>query len=263
MDKSAERDQLCMEVLQLAGRIIMENGGETYRTEETVCRMGYGLGLTDVESFAVPSGLFISYRQPDGQLETSVKRIHRKGTNLMRIDEVNRVSRLVTSGDLDLMDALSRLREIESLPGPVRTFWLVPAAFVCAAGFGILFGGTWNDWIVAGMVAAIVQSISLLIQRFHMQWQASAIAGGFLTSLLPHLIYPLFSNLSMEIIIAGALMPLVPGIAMTNAVQDTMRGDMVSGLSHGTQAALTACLIAGGALLSAALFRLLENGGFL
>ena len=35
---------------------------------------------------------------------------------------------------------------------------------------------------------------------------------------------------------------------------------MVSGLSHGTQAILTACLIAGGALLAAALIRLLEGG---
>ena len=31
--------------LQLAGRIIMENGGETYRVEETVTRMGRAFGL--------------------------------------------------------------------------------------------------------------------------------------------------------------------------------------------------------------------------
>ena len=55
-------------------------------------------------------------------------------------------------------------------------------------------------------------------------------------------------------------MPLVPGLAMTNAVQDTMRGDMVSGLSHGAQAVLTACLVAGGALVANALMRILEGG---
>ena len=48
---------------------------------------------------------------------------------------------------------------------------------------------------------------------------------------------------------------------MTNAVQDTLRGDMVSGLSHGASALLTACLIAGGALLSSALLRLAAGGG--
>ena len=46
--------------LQLAGRIIMENGGETYRVEETVTRMGRAFGLKNVESFAVPSGVFVS-----------------------------------------------------------------------------------------------------------------------------------------------------------------------------------------------------------
>ena len=42
-------------------------------------------------------------------------------------------------------------------------------------------------------------------------------------------------------------MPLLPGLAMTNAVQDTMRGDIVSGLSHGINAILTAAMVAGGA----------------
>ena len=34
-----------MEPLQLAGRLIVENGGETYRVEETITRMGRAFGL--------------------------------------------------------------------------------------------------------------------------------------------------------------------------------------------------------------------------
>ena len=66
--------------------------------------------------------------------------------------------------------------------------------------------------------------------------------------------------LQTELVIAGAVMPLVPGLAMTNAVQDTMRGDMVSGISHGVQAILTAFLIAGGALLAVEIMHLLTGG---
>ena len=64
MNRIAESvpESVCMEALQLAGKIIMENGGETYRAEETIARMGKGFGLEEVESFAVPSGLFISCR---------------------------------------------------------------------------------------------------------------------------------------------------------------------------------------------------------
>ena len=101
----------------------------------------------------------------------------------------------------------------------------------------------------------------MVIARVHMSWMASNILGGLLTALLPGLAVLFLPQLHTEAAIAGALMPLVPGIAMTNAVQDTMRGDMLSGLSHGVQALLTACLIAGGALLSPAILRLLTGGG--
>ena len=102
-----------MEALQLAGKIIMENGGETYRAEETICRMGSGFGLSEVESFAVPTGLFISYRNEEGTLETSIKRVRRQGRNLTRVNEANRVSRLVSAGKMDCAEALKTLQEIE------------------------------------------------------------------------------------------------------------------------------------------------------
>ena len=71
-------DSSCMDALQLAGKIIMENGGETYRAEETINRMGSGFGLEQVDSFAIPSGLFISYRNGDSDPVTSVRRVRRK-----------------------------------------------------------------------------------------------------------------------------------------------------------------------------------------
>ena len=79
----------CMDTLQLAGKIIMESGGETYRAEETINRMGSGFGLKEVDSFAVPSGLFISYRSEDGEPVTSVRRVRKETRNLTRVDEAN------------------------------------------------------------------------------------------------------------------------------------------------------------------------------
>lgn len=251
-----------MEALQLAGKIIMENGGETYRAEETICRMGEGFGLSEVESFAVPSGIFISYRGTDDALVTGVKRVHRQGRNLTRVDETNRVSRMVSARKMDCDEALKELRQIETMPGPFGRFWNIAAAFLCAVGFSVLFGGMWIDMLIAGGAAAIVQAVSIMMEKMHMRWLATAIVGGFLTALLPHLAKLLLPALQADVVIAGAVMPLVPGLAMTNAVQDAMRGDMVSGLSHGVQALLTACLIAGGALLSSGMIRLITGGGF-
>ena len=230
----------CMETLQLAGKIILENGGETFRAEETISRMGEGFGLEQVESFAVPSGLFISCRGADGSPVTSVKRVRRIHRNLTRVDEANQVSRMVFAGEMDCAAALARLREIETMPGAFPGFWCLPAALLCACGFTVLFNGSLLSAAAAGVVAVFVQAVEMVMSRF----RSRGLAASVLT----------------ELVIAGAVMPLVPGLAMTNAVQDPMRGDMVSGLSHGAQAILTAFLVAGGSLLALALMRILTGG---
>ena len=250
----------CMDALQLAGKIIMENGGATYRAEETVRLMGTGFGLEDVDSFAVPSGLFISYRGTGGDPVTSVSRVHRKNWNLTRVDEVNRVSRLVHEGKIDCGQAVLRLRDIQCRPGSFSGMWCLPAAFLCAAGFTALFGGNILSIAVAGAVASLIQLMESFLARFRSRGMAASVLGGLFTTLIPLLLAPVLPGLNTEWIIAGAIMPLVPGLAMTNAVQDTMRGDMISGVSHGVQAILTACMIAGGALLATEIFNLLKGG---
>ena len=251
----------CMEALQMAGRIIMENGGEISRAEETVLRMGEGFGLTEVESFAVPSGLFISFRGENGNPTTSIKRVRRVARNLTRVDEVNQVSRKVFSGEMDCAGAIARLHEIENIPGSFSGGWGLPAAFLCAVGFAALFGAGLLSMAFAGLVAVVVQAAEMLVSRFSRHGLAGSVIGGFLTALLPHLLQLAIPSLQTELIIIGAIMPLVPGLSMTNAVQDAMRGDMVSGMSHGAQAILTAFLIAGGALLALAVMKLLTGGG--
>ena len=260
MEKETGGAGQAMEALQTAAQLIMEHGGETFRAEETVRRMGEGLGLQQVESFAVPSGLFISYRTKEDRLETSVRRVRRGSTNLTLVDRVNQISRDTAEGKMEQGETLRRLQEAAA--GQRRqVLQPVLASAVCAAGFVLLFEGGWKEVLVSAGTAALVQGISLLLSLAHDLEIGPLILGGLLTAMLPSLAASWIPGLSTESVVAGALMPLVPGLAMTNAVQDTLRGDMVSGLSHGASALLTACLIAGGALLSPALIRLMQGGG--
>ena len=253
-------DSRFMAPLQLAGRLIMENGGETYRVEETITRMGRAFGLTEVESFAVPSGIFISYRGHDGDIRTAVKRVRKSATDLTRVDEVNAVSRLVEAERLSCEDTLGRLEAIAGRAPRISPRMLALAAAVSSGGWAILFGGRGWDFACGVAVGALVQLLSQLLSRFHMQSMVSTLLGSFTAALLPMVFHQLTGLGTVDVIVAGTLMPLLPGLAMTNAVQDTMRGDMVSGLSHGASAVLTAVLVAGGALMAASLFALLTGG---
>lgn len=72
----------------------------------------------------------------------------------------------------------------------------------------------------------------------------------FLASLIIGVISMLFVKIGigeqLDKIIIGSVMPLVPGLLITNAVRDLMAGHLVSGLSKGAEAFLTAFAIGAG-----------------
>ena len=256
-------DNSYMAPLHLAGRLIMENGGETYRVEETITRMGHAFGFTEVESFAVPSGIFISYRKHDGSIETAVKRVRRRGTDLTRVDAVNAVSRRMENEQLSCEEVMALLREIEKRPPKITLRGLTAAVALSALGWAAMFGGGMVDCAVAFAVALLVQSLAFAMDRAGMRSFVSTLAGSVLSTILPMFLQLATGLLNVDATVAACLMPMLPGLAMTNAVQDTLRGDMVSGISSATNALLTAAMIAGGALMGTTLFRLLSGGAVL
>ena len=254
-------DNSYMAPLHLAGRLIMENGGETYRVEETITRMGHAFGFTEVESFAVPSGIFISYRKHDGSIETAVKRVRRRGTDLTRVDAVNAVSRRMEAERLSCEEVMALLKEIETRPRKITPLGLTLAVAMSSSGWAAMFGGGVIDCTVAFAVALMIQGLSFALDKAGMRSFVSTLMGSFLGAILPMLFHlATAALLNVDATVAACLMPMLPGLAMTNAVQDTLRGDMMSGISSATSALLTAAMIAGGALVGTTVFRLLSGG---
>lgn len=254
------KDSSFMEPLQLAGRIIMEYGGETFRVEETVSRMGRAFGLKQVEVFAIPSGIFLSYERGDGSTETAVKRVHRKGINLIKVNEVNCISRLLEDGSIDWSEALERLRALERAPDAHPSWVMVLAASVAAGGFSLMFGGGPWDALCGFFVAGMVRWISILLSRYHMHVVITSFLGGFISTLVPVAAAAITPVILADAVVGAALMPLLPGLAMTNAVQDTIRGDYMAGVTHGVYAVLIAVLLAGGSIAATFVFNAICGG---
>ena len=172
-------DSCYMEPLHLAGRLIMENGGETCRVEETVLRMGHAFGFREVECFAVPSGLFVSYRKSDGTIETAVKRIRRKGIDLTRIDEVNAISRHLEQEKMSCQEVLSQLKAVERRPSRLSPLQMAGAAAMSTAGWSLMFGGGAWDTVTAFFVGLLIEWVTLLMinsicRRSSRRWQAAS-----------------------------------------------------------------------------------------
>lgn len=62
-------------------------------------------------------------------------------------------------------------------------------------------------------------------------------------------------GIHLDKIIIGSVMIMTPGVAITNAIRDTIAGDLLSGVARGVEAFLIAVFIATGAGIALSLFR--------
>ena len=68
-------------------------------------------------------------------------------------------------------------------------------------------------------------------------------------------------GMKSDIVIIGAIMPLVPGMIFTTAIRDTLNGDFASGISRIMEAVVVALAVAAGVGAGMGLFQWLAGGG--
>lgn len=227
----------------LAGKIMLESSAETYRVEDTMNRIARAFGLDNSQSYATPTAINFSI---DIAKPANMMRIEKRTTDLNKIAEVNSVSRRIASGELTIQTALKELQQLEGQKVLYSNTIMVLIAALASGSFTIMFGGLWADFIpsfVAGGIGFIgfLWFDKLVEIRFISEFVAS-----FMIGLLAALFIQTGIGVELDKIIIGAVMPLVPGLHITNAVRDLLAGHLVAGLSKGVEALLTAFAIGAG-----------------
>ena len=75
-----------------AGKLLLENGAEIQRTEDTICRLCEAYGVEEASAFVIPTGMFLSFSY-NGNTYSKIMRIRSSSLNLERINLVNELSR--------------------------------------------------------------------------------------------------------------------------------------------------------------------------
>lgn len=223
-----------------AGQIMLENGAETIRVENTISRICYSRGL-NVETFTIPTGIFLSCTV-DEEVYSYVKRTNTVSIDLEVIAKINSLSRDFVSSDMTVEEAETVLQEIKNTPhfkpAIVSFFGGIAGGF-----FTLTFGGSMIEALFAFITSFITVSIVRALHPYAGGFVRNAI-GGISNTLIALLLINYFGEASLSNIVIGSLMPLVPGVAITNAFRDTISGDYVSGVSKLTEAILIAIAIA-------------------
>ena len=105
------------------------------------------------------------------------------------------------------------------------------------------------------LVAAVVWICVFFTDKIIPQKTFSKFFASAIATLLAFLVVHIGWINSMDKVIIGNIMTLIPGIGLTNAIRDLFVGDSIAGILRLTDAMLTALAIAAGYYLIAVLGR--------
>lgn len=234
------------ELMSLAintGQLLIQNGAEIYRTEDTIQRICESRkNIFEVDVFALSSAIFVSLEY-NNEIITMFKNVDISSVNLDKIDMINSFSRKFVSEGMSLKEARSELLRLKGiLPYSlmVKSF----SAGIASSFFCLLFKGSIKDFFCTFLIGMTVFFLINYISKYKVTFFIENFFGAFLASALSlTLVYYNYGD-SIDKMIIGSIMILVPGVTITNAVRDIMSGDFLSGLIGLTRAIFAALAIA-------------------
>ncbi len=208
-----------------AGEILLRNGAETFRVEDTITRILKHYNYEITETIATTTGIYICAVDKYGNAITLVKRIHHRTIDLNNIVEVNTISRDICEGRICAKRAYDELVKIHTTltyPDSIMILGWMMSCF----GFAYILNNSLKEAFATLLVSFISGAFAVKYCKKLSRIAYPCIVSGF-TAFVAIVISLLF-NLVMDNIIISGMMPLVPGVAAVNAVRDLLNGDYVS-----------------------------------
>ena len=228
-------DESIIEIACGLGRLLLQNGAETYRVEETIKRTFAHYGING-NSFATLNTIITSMEYPNGSKYSKIERIENRTLNLEKVHELNSIARSLEKYSIKEIEQSNKLTFLKKLLGNV----------LVGGAFAILFKGGYCDSVVASISAIFLTVIDKFTAHLHLNSFFTNFIGGMVTTIVSIIFFKIgfISNFSISII--STLMLLVPGISFTNSIRDIVSGDFVSGLSRGIEAVSVGIALASG-----------------
>lgn len=222
-------EKLLMKTALLAGKILMENGAEVYRTEDTLERIiKHGVGDNRIDEYythVTLTGIFIRIEK----LGTDFRRVGDRTYNLTKISEVNSLSRAFTSGKISLPDMYKALKRVQDEKSPIKDWFKVFCSGVLSGSIVLIFDGNFWDVIPGGIAGAVAFYVYIKVIDYLKAPFISEYISTFVGGVAGYIGFSLLNGHSLRLAMIGAVVPLVPGITITNSMRDIIARQFISG----------------------------------
>ena len=247
-------EQLLIKNIAEIGKLLLKNGAEIYRVEESLGRMCQSYGFQDIGVFALPTYFTMSVTFQDGTNTSLTKRTLQNRTNLDAVGALNDLVRKICNETPTNDFIEQQIKAINSLHP------IMPLVFLGyglgAGGYAIFFGGGLHEGIIAGIIGFLMYFFVWINEILGINSLMRTTLTSMFLTILAILFYHFHLIYNLDATIIGCLMILTPGIAITNSLRDIIDGNYVSGQARLVEAFFIATAIA----LGVGLMRILLKG---
>lgn len=243
--------QMVVDVCITAAKIMIESGSDIQRVNDTVTRIAFNAGFPDSKAYLTVTGLVFSISSDFGAQVGIVKK---RSFDLEKVSVVNELSREFAAGRINLKAFYSRLSAIDKYV-TAFPFWMqILGAALVSGPLVFVFEDNISDILVTSLVGMIGWSIFYFLNKFIEIKFLSEFSAALVIGLLALLFAKFGIGTNSDDIIIGSLMPLVPGVPLTNAVRDVLYGNLISGPARAVEALLSATALGFGIAVVIKLF---------
>ncbi len=244
------------EVLTLAVEIaqaMIRNGAEISRVEDTCTKIIDSFGIVDYDVYVLSNGIFASANEGRDDACSVIRHIPLGKISLTRISALNQLARDICEKKIDIATAWDKLEECKKLPFAPDYLQMI-AMGIGSGGFAILFGATAMEGGFACLIGLVLYLLTKVMKKNKVARFAVLLLSSMFITVLAFIPVIAGLNVSLDKIVIGSIMPLVPGISFTTSIRDIYNGDYLSGTIHLIDALFTAMCIAVGVGIVIALF---------
>ncbi|MDO4459937.1 MAG: threonine/serine exporter family protein [Clostridia bacterium] len=243
MEKINNSEESALELTFLMGTLLLENGAEVSRVMDTMERVAKAYKVDQVGIYVITNGVFANGIENGVSKHTVITYVKNSSIHFGRICALNQLSREICAGKHSISEAMEIAKEINNIP--YTPDWLLAlASGVGCAGFCFIFGGTLIDSIVSFVIGVAVQMFLTMADRHAMAKIFQNILSSSICAIMALAFTKFGFGQNIEMIIAGAVIRLVPGVSLTTAIRDFFNSDYLSGTIRLIDASLVGCCIA-------------------
>ncbi len=246
-DRDAREISATMDLALRIGELLLSSGAGAGDVSAAMNNVARACGLRRFTADVMFTELTMSQQSsPDAPALIQIRQVRYRDVDYGDVTEVDHLIRELVAGEVDRVEATSRLNRIIS-SGHARPRWSVTLALgVMGAGVGLLLGGDWLVVVLAAAAAMLVDLLQRQMGRRRLPAFYQQVAGGLLATLIAVGVAATPADVSPSLVISTSIVMLLAGVNFLGAIQDALTGFPVTAGARILEAVLaTAGIVAG------------------